>query len=199
MTFALSLPLNRPHVLEQLARLVRVYKRPAHAPADDTEFATDYAQLCGELTAGQFTGAVDAYLKSASKFFPRPGELLALGRVIARGPGDTGSLSAQYAAWEAAGWQDPATGRWTPCPVCDARMQDHVVRITATGNEITRLKVLHNATVHWKAGIGFTMGALPGTGGGRYEHTIIDQRPKTIAPPAPTDEELERAAIEGDA
>jgi len=182
MSYALSLPLNKSHVMEQLDRLLRVYKRPQHAPADAGEFATDYAQICGELSTAQFTGAVDAYLRGAAKWFPKPGELLALGKTIARGNGADGSLQGQYDAWEAAAWQDPATGAWTPCPICDARMQEHLVAITAAGNEIYRLMILHNASLHWKAGVGFTMKAAPGTGGGRYEHKVNDMRPKTATP-----------------
>lgn len=177
----LSLPLDRTHVMEQLARLLRVYKRPQHAPPDDREFATDYAQICGELSTTQFTGAVDAYLRGAAKWFPKPGELLALGKAIARGAGVDGSLQGQYADWERNSWQDPGTGRWAPCPVCDATLQDHLVAITREGNEIFRLMILHNAALHWKAGIGFSMSAAPGTGGGRYEHTINDLRPVTPA------------------
>lgn len=188
MTAPLSLPLHREHVLAEISRLLRVHKRPDHAPEDLREFATDYAQICGELTAAQFTGAVDAYLKSAGRWFPKPGELLALGKQVARGAGAAAGLQGQYDEWEKNAWQDPVTLKWAPCPVCDARMQWHPVRITAQGEEIVRLMVLHNAALHWKAGIGFTMKAAPGTGGGKYEHTIIDERPAPALlaePPAP--------------
>lgn len=202
MTYALSLPLNKSHVMEQLERMLRVYKRPQHAPADAGEFATDYAQICGELTAEQFTGAIDAYLHGAAKWFPKPGELLALGKGIARGPGGVSGIDGQYAEWERNCWQDPATGKWVRCPVCDARMQDHLVTITAEGNEIYRLMILHNAALHWKAGVPFTMAALPGSGGGRYEHKVNDMRPNTVtpasAPALVTDEQVERAAIAGE-
>lgn len=180
----LSLPLNKVHVMEQLDRVLRVHARPKHAPDDPLDFATDYAQLCGELTSEQFTGAVDAYLRSNGRFFPKPGELLALGRGVARGGGDVGTLTAQHAEWEKNAWADPVTGRWTPCPVCDARMQLHVVAIEKSGAEVQRYLVLHNALVHWKAGIAFTMKAAPGTGGGAYEHEIVDHRPKLAAAPA---------------
>jgi len=178
---ALSLPLNRPHVMGQLARLIRVYKRPDQAPEDPQEFATDYAQICGMLTAEQFTGAVDAYLQSASKFFPKPGELLALGRGLARSVGGAGGPQGQYDEWERNCWQDPATGRWTACPICAAMMAWTPVRITAEGEYIERLMVLHNAAVHWKMGVPFTMAAAGGTGGGMYEHRVKDQRPDTLA------------------
>lgn len=182
MSALLSLPLNRPHVMAELARLLRVHNRPAHAPEDPNEFATDYAQICGELTAVQFTGAIDAYLKSNGRFFPKPGELLALGRGIARGAGGVGGSQGEYDEWEKNGWQDPATGRWAPCPVCTAVMAWTPVRITPEGESIDRLMVLHNAAVHWKVGVGFTMAAAPGTGGGKYEHQVNDQRPVTVAP-----------------
>lgn len=185
MTAALSLPLNREHVLAELSRLLRVHKRPEHAPEDLREFATDYAQICGELTAAQFTGAVDAYLRSAGRWFPKPGELLALGRQVARGSGPGSGLQGQYDEWEKNSWQDPVTGKWAPCPVCDARMRWTTVAISAQGEPIERLLILHNAALHWKAGIGFTFAAAPGTGGGRYEHKIIDHRPKVEAPPSP--------------
>jgi hypothetical protein len=181
MSYALSLPLNKSHVMEQLDRLLRVYKRPQHAPADAAEFATDYAQICGELTSEQFTGAVDGYLHGAAKWFPKPGELLALGKAIARGPGNTGSPQAQYDQWERDSWQDPVTNRWVPCPICAAVMAWTVVAISAKGEAIERLQILHNAAVHWKVGVGFSMSAAPGTGGGIYEHQVIDHRPK---PPA---------------
>lgn len=180
MTGALSLPLDRPHVMGQLARLIRVYKRPDHAPEDPQEFATDYAQVCGDLTAEQFSGAIDAYLKSASKFFPKPGELLALGRGIARGNGP-GGLQGQYDEWEKNAWQDPVTGHWAPCPVCTAVLGEHVVAIAKDGTEISRLMVLHNAAVHWKVGVWFSMAAAPGTGGGKYEHKVIDHRPAAVS------------------
>lgn len=186
MTVPLSLPLNREHVLAEISRLLRVHKRPEHAPEDLREFATDYAQICGELTTGQFTGAVDAYLKSNGRWFPKPGELLALGKMVARGAGAAAGLQGQYDEWEKNAWQDPVTGRWTPCPVCEARMQPTTVRITAQGEHIERLMILHNAALHWKAEVPFTMAAAPGTGGGRYEHTIVDQRPPADTPaPAP--------------
>lgn len=205
----LSLALNRSHIMTELDRLLRVYNRPAHAPQDAIEFATDYAQICGELSSEQFSGAVDAYLKSAGRWFPKPGELLALGRSVARGRGDGGSAQAQYDEWERHCWQDPATGRWTPCPVCAAVMSEHVVRITQEGNQVYRLMVLHNAVLHWRTGVGFTMKAALGTGGGKYEHKVIDLRPATVAepvpgqlraslPPPPTDEQLERAALQAD-
>ena len=187
MTMPLSLPLNRSDVMAQLDRLLRVYNRPAHAPPEVLEFATDYAQICGELTTAQFTGAVDAYLKSAGRWFPKPGELLALGKGIARGSGPASGLQGQYDDWEKNAWQDPATGRWTPCPVCDARMGEHLVAITREGNQIYRLLILHNAALHWKAGVAFTMGAAPGTGGGRYEHKVRDQRPSAAPPPIQAD------------
>lgn len=197
----LSLPLNRAHVLAQIERLLRVYKRPDHAPADPMEFATDYAQICGALTAAQFTGAVDAYLSSESKFFPKPGELLALGRGIARGTGPASSLHGQYDEWERNAWQDPGTGLAVPCPVCLAKLRPHVVRINADGSQVERFMVLHNAALHWKAEIGFSGWAQEGTGGGRYEHQIVDARP-TVVPPEPppagptaTDADVERAAI----
>lgn len=209
MNLNLPLHLSRAHVLEQLERLAKVYKRPEQAPADPVAFADTYVEVCGDLTNAQFTGAVDAYLKTAARWFARPGELYTLGKVIARGPGASG-LKAEYEAWERNAYQDPVTGRWTPCPVCGATMAWTVVRISASGEEIDRLMVLHNAAVHWKAAIGFSMRAAPGTGGGKWEHVVKDQRPKTVtpapvqtaappAPAAPSDEQLERSAIQGEA
>lgn len=194
----LALPLERSHVSAQLARLLRVFKKPEQAPVDDVEFATDYAQLCGDLTPEQFAGAVDAYLRSGAKWFPKPGELLGLGRAIARGPNGVSGLAGEYAEWERAGWQDPVTGRWSPCPVCGAEMGAHVVRIAPNGEQVHRFLVLHNAAVHWKVGVGFTMQAMPGTGGGRYEHRIVDQRPRVVSAPAAPEANLERAAIQAE-
>lgn len=183
--------LTRVHVMEQLGRLLRVHKKPAHAPADLGEFADDYIRVCRELTNEQFTGAIDTYLAGPGRWCAKPGELLALGRAVARGATELAGLPGRYAAWERDAWQDPATGKWTPCPVCGERMQERVVRIAPDGSEICRMMLLHNAAAHWKADIGFSGLALPGTGGGKFEHQVVDQRPAPL-----TDDAAERAAIQ---
>ena len=168
--------LNRAHALMELGRLERVYKRPAHAPDDSQAFAGDYVAICGTLTAEQFTGAVDIYLRSTGRFFPRPGELLALGREVARQPGAATDLDGRFAEWERS-----ETWPWTPCPVCGEQARPHVVRIDADGAVTERVLMLHHNVLHAKAGIGYTGGALEGTGG-RLEHHPVDRRPKTVAP-----------------
>src|SRR2546430_12969319 len=65
-------------VLPELERLLRVHKRPAHAPADAEMFARDYTELCGDVSLEQFRQAVTEYLRGPGRFFPKPGELRAL-------------------------------------------------------------------------------------------------------------------------
>lgn len=136
--------LNRAHALLELARLERVYKRPAHAPDEPQAFAGDYVAICGTLSAEQFTGAIDAYLRSTGRFFPRPGELLALGRDVARQPGQATDLAARYLRWEQEGYTLIAGGPFTPCPVCAA-----VVEFTP------RVAVRHDHQVHYERGIAY--------------------------------------------
>jgi len=180
MTLAQALPLSREHVATELGRLLRVHKRPQHAPDDPRDFAIDYAQICAELTTAQFTGAVDAYLKSDGRFFPKPGELLALGKAIARAPGTSGTLEGQYFEWERNAWHDPVTNRVAPCPVCQEYLKWHVVRINADGTIVERQMVLHNGVLHQTARVPFTGRAMPGTAPGSFEHyelKVVDRRP----------------------
>lgn len=124
-------PLARAHMMLELGRLMRVHKRPAWAPENTEAFAGDYIAICDDVSAEQMTQAVTAYLRSAARFFPKPGELRAIAR---EQPGldMAGADPDTFDAWLSRGASD-AAGGLTPCPVCGRAWQAHP-RVTLVHN-----------------------------------------------------------------
>lgn len=136
------------HVMRGLERLLEVYPRPKHAPAEAEPFAQIYADVCGALSEQQFAAAVDEYRAGTGRFFPTPGQLLALGRAASRGAnGDGGSLEDRYRLWEQQGFTDGKTGGFVPCPVCEAIVE----ALPPAG----RLGVRHDHQRHYLARVGY--------------------------------------------
>ncbi len=131
-------PLTKAHVMEQLGRLLKVFKRPAHASDDLVAFAADYAEVCADISSEQFARGVSEYLRTDARFFPKPGELRAF---ALKQPGlQDGAERGSLAAWLRAGCADPS-GKLLPCPICNRAWQWS-----------SRLAVIHNHVEHRRAG-----------------------------------------------
>jgi hypothetical protein len=110
-------PLTRTDVLDAFERLLHVYRRPAQAPDDLTRFADDYMAVCHDVSIEQFRQAVQRYLESTARWFPKPGELRALALQQPRAsPLAGGSAEEQLQAWVRSDWS-------APCPVCGVRIE----------------------------------------------------------------------------
>lgn len=123
-------------VMAQLERLLKVYARPGHAPADPIVFAQTYVEACGDVSAEQFQQAVTEYMRTDGRFFPKPGELRAF---AVKQPGFQASPTSM-ASWLRAGMSDP-TGKLLPCPVCNRAWQWS-----------PRLIIVHNHVEHRRVG-----------------------------------------------
>lgn len=127
--------LGSAHVMMELSRLLRVFKRPAHAPDDLAAFASDYIEVCADVSAEQFTQGVNEYLKSAARFFPKPGELRAQAKAQ---PGlNAGVPLDEFESWMQRGFRDHVDGTLSPCPACGRAWQWH-----------PRLKIVHDHARH---------------------------------------------------
>lgn len=168
-------------VLRELARLLDVYARPKHWPPADEQVAHKWAEILSDVTPEQLATAVTDYLREDHEHMPKPGWLRVSALKVPRIHSFGTDVASVYADWERAGWQDPVSGVFTPCPVCGEKVREHLVRVNADGSEVFRLLMLHNHVAHAKAEIGYTGGALPGTGG-RVEQRVVDHRPVTPAP-----------------
>lgn len=123
--------------MAELERLLRVYARPTHAPADPIEFARTYVEACSrDVSSEQFTQAVTEYLRTDARFFPKPGELRAF---ALKQPGRQDHPTSM-ASWLRAGMSD-LTGKLLPCPVCNRAWQWS-----------PRLHVVHHHLEHRRAG-----------------------------------------------
>ncbi len=134
--------LSRAHVMAELGRLLRVFKRPAHASEDLAQLAGDYAEICGDVSEQQFTQAVSEYLKSEARFFPKPGELRGLAKqqrgIVPLGAADPGSFD----EWLRAGYRIRRDGPLTPCPACSRFWEDR-----------GRMKLIHDHARHATLGL----------------------------------------------
>ena len=138
-------------VMTGLERLLKVYTRPKSAPESPHDFATLYYEICRNLSRGAFGYAIDAYLETDARFFPKPGELCALARKFAQASiPNHGGLEAEYNNWERNGMADGV-----PCPVCGARLEPHTVRETPEGEKVARWFVAHDHDHHATKRVGY--------------------------------------------
>jgi len=132
--------LSRAYMMLELARLLRVHKRPAWAPDDIQAFAGDYVAICDDVSAEQMTQAVTSYLKSSARFFPKPGELRVLAR-DQRGLDIPGADPESFDEWMRRGCEDQH-GRFSPCPACGRAWQAQ-----------PRVTLVHDHARHRAAGL----------------------------------------------
>ena len=138
-------------VMAGLERLLMVYSRHKSAPESPHDFAKLYHDICGDLSREAFEQAIEAYLKSDARYFPKPGELCTLARQVPPVVSSNGGgLEIRYRAWERNGMADGE-----PCPVCAAKLEPHLVRITPEGYRVERSYVAHDRHQHMAMGVGF--------------------------------------------
>lgn len=159
--------LAKTDVAAALDRLATVYTAPkgvSLATLGDVWF-----QALHELAAPQLRVAVDTYLRSSARFFPKPGEIRAL---VPRTNGDEhdGSLAGRYRAWQ----YGSALGDGEPCPVCGSTLE-------VSEEHGGRYVVLHDHQRHIEAGLGY---AGPRTG-------PVDRRQGMVAATGPREDRWE--------
>ena len=156
---------TRGDVSAALDRLATVYHAPkgiSLATLGDVWF-----QSLHDLAAPDLRTAVDTYLRSAARFFPKPGEIRSL---LPRRNGDEhdGTLLGRYRFWQFGS----GVGDGEPCPVCGS-----VLAQTESG----RLAMHHDHQRHVEAGIGYVG---PRTG-------PVDAQGRTLALTGPRDDRWE--------
>jgi hypothetical protein len=128
--------IGRQDVAAVLDRLATVYAAPKVAlPL----LGDVWVRALHGIEPRELHAAVDRYLESAARFFPKPGEIRAL---IPRRNGDSpddGTLLGRYRAWQFGS----GVGDREPCPVCGSVLEE-----TAG-----RLAVQHDHQRHHEAGI----------------------------------------------
>jgi hypothetical protein len=107
---------SRADVLFALERLLQIYPKPKHGAQEIAELAEIFHRELDDLDVEVFRAGVNAYCKSDARYFPKPGELRAIGQRIAK---PEGSPENAMATWERA-WPERGAGRPLPCPVCGA-------------------------------------------------------------------------------
>jgi hypothetical protein len=131
--------IGRQDVAAALDRLATVYAAPKVALPT---LGDVWVRALAGIEPRELHTAVDRYLQSSARFFPKPGEIRAL---IPRQNGDTpndGTLAGRYHTWQ----QGSALGDGAPCPVCGSTLAQD-----ASG----RLTVLHDHQQHVEAGIAY--------------------------------------------
>jgi hypothetical protein len=130
--------IGRQDVATALDRLATVYAAPKVALPT---LGDVWVRALTGVEPRELHAAVDRYLQSPARFFPKPGELRAL---IPRHNGDEhdGSLEGRSRAWQ----YGSAVGDGEPCPVCGSTLAQD-----ATG----RLVVLHDHQQHVEAAVGY--------------------------------------------
>lgn len=176
--------LTQMHVMEQLGRLLEIYARPSHAPADTVKFAAMYFDvLRGKISNEQLTQAVTKCRESDRHFMPKPGELHWIAREcqgVASAVG--GDEVSQFWIWMRGDWR-------TPCPACGAPW---------TTTPARRIVMIHHHARHHALGLPCVMacdGETLHPGRGSAGPARAPQH--TLPPPqAPIpDAQLERAAL----
>jgi len=139
------------NVMTALEHLLKVYTQPKCAPESPHDFAKLYYDVCRDLPREAFEYAIDAYLKTDARYFPKPGELCALAKqFVPTRSFNGGGLVTKYWAWEGNGKADGE-----PCPVCDAKLEPHLKRVTPDGYKVERVYVEHDRHQHAAKGVGF--------------------------------------------
>ncbi len=133
-------PLTPLGAMAELERLLRVHRRPAHAPADAIEFAKDYVEVCRDVSLEQFRQGVTEYLRGPGRFFPKPGEVRALA-LEQPGAGSVGDVGA-FATWLQNGYRATPEGALSACPVCGQDWE-----------WAPRMKIIHRHVTHRALGL----------------------------------------------
>lgn len=136
--------LARSDVAAVLDRLATVYRPPAGTSLP--LLGDVWVRALAGIGPAELADAVDAYLRSPARFFPKPGEIRAL---IPRQAGaqDDGTLAGRYRTWQ----YGSGVGDGAPCPVCGSTLET-----TTRG-----WAVLHDHQRHYESAIGY---AGPRTG-----------------------------------
>lgn len=139
--------LTKQDVARVLDRLATVYRVPKGT--DITTLGDVWMRALVNVTADELQEATDAYLRSTARFFPKPGELLAMVPKRERSL-DDGTLRGRYLVW----FHGDGMAAHEPCPVCGSALDvSH-----AHGG---RYVVLHDHQRHFETGIPY---AGPRTG-----------------------------------
>lgn len=133
---------TKADVLFGIERLLQVYPKPKHGPQDVAEIATVFLRELDDLEAEAFRFGLNAYCKTETRYFPKPGELRGHARGHAAPAPTSGTLAARYLRWEQEGYTAVAGGPFTPCPVCAA-----VVEFGP------RVLVRHDHQLHYDQGV----------------------------------------------
>lgn len=144
---------TKADVMFGLERLLELYHRPRHLPAEPEGIAAIWYRELSDLDVELFRAGVSAYCKTAARYFPTPGELRDLGTRVAR-PESAAPLD-EMAAWEKA-WPERSLKDPLPCPGCGA------IETWAMGPayQHERRFVPHDPAKHQAAGIPFVGGSL---------------------------------------
>lgn len=132
-----------------LRALGSVYRMPDEKPE---AIAKTWLRVLDDLEASAFDAGVEAYLRSAARYWPRPGEIRQLALREGREQGVTVLRTPEGAYWA---WEREK-GDGAPCPVCES-----VVACLACGDPHCRQNhgrwgVLHDHQRHLEAGIPYT-------------------------------------------
>ena len=131
--------LSKQDVGTALDRLAQVYRVPQGTSLPT--LGDVWVRALADVERQAFLAAVDTYLRSPARFFPKPGELRAL---IPRQMGEShdGTLLGRYRAWQFGS----GLGDGEPCPVCNS-----VLSQIDSG----RLALHHDHQRHVEAGVGY--------------------------------------------
>ena len=140
---------TKADIMFGLQRLLEVYPRAKHLPDDPAKLTEIYHRELDDLDVEIFRTAVSAYCKSDARYFPKPGELRALGQRVHRADLGADKLTAQE-RWERE-WPEAPLNRPLPCPTCGAVDGASVDAPIPT----KRRFVPHDAAKHQAAGVGF--------------------------------------------
>lgn len=138
-----------PEVMHGLERMLEIYPRPRHAPAETVEFAKMWFRELSDLDAEAFRAGVSTYCKTDARYFPTPGEIRKLGDSVRPSANGGMGLAAEYDRWERE-WADAPLGKPVPCPVCAG-----VDTWSNGGPHTVRRGVVHDEAKHAAAGITF--------------------------------------------
>ncbi len=119
-------------MLDLLQEAATVFSIPRDTQID--KMAETYSKILGWFTMETLNSALQEYLTTETRRFPRPGDLYPLAKRIQAAPKQS-NLRDTYMKWYQA-------GMWGACPVCDSILED-----PGPDGEQT-LKIFHDAQRH---------------------------------------------------
>lgn len=131
---------RREFMAEQMKRLIANDFKPR--TTDIQAMAGAWVDQYGSVDQITFAKAIASYIETGT-YWPKPKDLWPLLNAERQSKGLEG-LEAQHWRWWRAGYQDPETGKFTPCPVCGSVMEK-------TG----RLAIYHDKRRHEEVGVPF--------------------------------------------